>query len=154
MSKRHILLAVLKRTGAFRQQHNRREGLTLGEHLTNTYDDLKRMGADEDVALAGGLHSIYGTNSFRKAALGPDKRPVLRGLFGERTERLAWIFSQINRPRCFEGESVKNWKTGEPVEVSEEDFQDLKLIEVANLIDNGANIGKYPNLERFHHERA
>lgn len=81
-----------------------------------------------------------------------DKRPVIRGLFGERAERLAWLFSQINRPRCFEGEEVKNWKTGEPVEVSEEDWQDLMLIEVANLVDNGANIGKYPNLERFYEE--
>ena len=154
MSKRHILLAVLKRVGAFKKQHNRRMGLTLGEHLTNTYDDLKRMGAEEDVALAGGLHSIYGTNSFRQTSLGADKRPVIRGLFGERTERLAWLFSQINRPHCFEKESVKNWQTGEPVEISEKDFQDLQLIEVANLIDNGVNIGKYPNLERFHHERA
>jgi hypothetical protein len=154
MSKRHILLAVLKRTGAFKKQHNRRMGLTLGEHLTNTYDDLKRMGADEDVALAGGLHSIYGTNAFRDGTLGPDKRPVIRGLFGERTERLAWIFSQINRPHCFEGEAVKNWKTGDPIEIEPADWDDLKLIEVANLIDNGANIGKYPNLERFHHERT
>jgi hypothetical protein len=119
VSKRHLLLVALKRLGAFRTQHNRRMGLTLGEHLTNTYDDLKRMGADEDVALAGGLHSIYGTNAFRSASLGPDKRPVIRQLFGERAERLAWLFSQINRPRCFEGEAIKNWQTGEPVEVSE-----------------------------------
>jgi hypothetical protein len=153
MSKRHLLITALKRIGAFKRQHNRRMGLTLGEHLTNTYDDLKRMGAEEDVALAGGLHSIYGTNAFRKATLGPEKRPVIRGLFGERTERLAWLFSQINRPRCFEGEEVKNWQTGEPVEVSKEDWQDLMLIEVANLIDNGANIGKYPTLEKFHEDR-
>ena len=152
MNKRHLLLITLKRVGAFRKQHNRRMGLTLGEHLTNTYDDLKRMGADEDVALAGGLHSIYGTNAFRSASIGADKRPVIRGLFGERAERLAWTFAQINRPRCFEGEEIKNWQTGEPVEVSPEDLKDLMLIEVANLVDNGANIGKYPNLERFYEE--
>ena len=153
MSQRHILLAVLKRTGTFRQQHNRRMGLTLGEHLTNTYDDLIRMGADEDVAIAGGLHSIYGTNSFRQASLDADKRPVIKGLFGERAERLAWIFSTINRPRCFEGEPFANWKTGEPVEVSEEDIKDLMLIEVANLSDNGEKLSKFPTLERFYHER-
>jgi hypothetical protein len=153
MSRRHILLAVLKRVGAFKKQHNRRMGLTLGEHLTNTYDDLKRMDADEDVALAGGLHSIYGTNAFRSASLGVDKRPVIRGLFGELAERLAWLFSQINRPRCFEGEPLQNWQTGEPIEVSPEDLRDLMLIEAANLSDNGAKLSNYPNLERFLQER-
>jgi len=48
VSRRHILLLALKRLGTFKKQHNRRMGLTLGEHLTNTYDDLIRMGADEE----------------------------------------------------------------------------------------------------------
>ena len=152
MSKRHLLIIALKRVGAFKKQHNRRMGLTLGEHLTNTYDDLKRMGADEDVALAGGLHSIYGTNAFRNQTLDAEKRPVLKGLFGERAERLAWTFSQINRPQCFEGQALKNWKTGEAVEVSEEDLKDLMLIEVANLSDNGSDLSKFPNLKRFYED--
>jgi len=152
VSKRHLLIITLKRIGAFKKQHNRRMGLTLGEHLTNTYDDLKRMGADEDVALAGGLHSIYGTNSFRSASLEPDKRPVIRALFSDRTERLAWLFSQINRPQCFEGEAIKDWKTGEPVEVVEADLKDLMLIEVANLSDNGSDLSKFPNLKRFYED--
>lgn len=111
------------------------------------------MGADEDVALAGGLHSIYGTNAFTDTTVGSDKRPVIRQLFGEKAERLAWLFSQINRPQCFEGQKLKNWKTGEPVEVSEEDLKDLMLIEVANLSDNDEKLTSFPNLERFYHER-
>lgn len=153
MSKRHLLLIVLKRTGAFKHQHNKRMGLTVGEHLTNTYDDLKRMGASEDVALAGGMSSLYGTNSFRTALLMPDQRPIIRGLFGDRTERLAWLFGTINRPMCFEGESMRNWRTGEDVKVSDEDLYDLRLIEVANLSDNGVKLTNYPNLERFNEER-
>ena len=149
MSKRHVLMIALKRLGAFKTQHNRRMGLTLGEHLINTYDDLKRLGAEEEVALAGGLHSVYGTNAFRKQSLGADQRPVIRGLFGERAERLAWLFSRINRPRCFEGETLVDWRTKEPVEVSERDIRDLKLIEAANLSDNGSDLSNYPNLRRF-----
>ena len=152
MSKRHLLIIALKRVGAFKKQHNRRMGLTLGEHLTNTYDDLKRMGADEDVALAGGLHSIYGTNAFRNQTLKAESRPIIKGLFGEKAERLAWLFSQINRPKCFEGETIKNWETGEPVEVSEEDLKDLMLIEVANLSDNGSDLSQFPNLKRFYED--
>jgi hypothetical protein len=153
MSQRHLLLIALKRIGAFKKQHNRRMGLTLGEHLTNTYDDLKRMGAEEEVALAGGLHSVYGTNSFRMQSLDAEKRPVIKALFGERAERLAWLFSTINRPQGLESGEPLNWKTGEPVEVSENDLHDLRLIEVANLRDNGAKLTKYPNLQRFDEER-
>jgi len=102
--------------------------------------------------LAGGLHSVYGTNAFRSACLEVDKRPILRGLFGERAERLAWTFSKINRPKCFEGEVIKDWKTGEPIQVSEEDLKDLMLIEVANLSDNGSDLSQFPNLKRFYED--
>lgn len=153
MNRRHILIAALKRIGAFKQNHNRRMGLTLGEHLTNTYDDLKRMGAEEEVALAGGLHSIYGTNAFRRQTVSNDQRPVIRQLFGERAERLAWLFSHINRPQGLESGDVRDWRSGEPVDVSEKDLHDLRLIEVANLRDNGARLTKYPNLQRFDEER-
>lgn len=153
MSRRHILLVALKRVGAFKKQHNRRMGLTLGEHLVNTYDDLKRMGAEEEVALAGGLHSIYGTNAFRNQSVELEKRPIIRSLFGERTERLAWLFSQINRPRCFEGENIVNWRTGESVDISPDDLRDLKLIEAANLSDNGSDLSRYPNLRLIYEER-
>jgi len=152
LSKRHILLIALKRVGAFKKQHNRKMGLTLGEHLTNTYDDLKRMGADEEVALAGGLHSVYGTNSFRERTIPIDQRAVLQQLFGVRAERLAWLFCTINRPQCFEGEAIKNWRTGDPVDVTAEELRDLKLIEVANLGDNGVNLSKFPTLSRFYDE--
>lgn len=152
MSKRHLLLIALKRVGAFKKQHNRKMGLTLGEHLTNTYDDLKRMGADEEVALAGGLHSVYGTNSFRERTIPIDQRAVLQQLFGARAERLAWLFCTINRPQCFEGEAIKNWRTGDPVDVTADELRDLKLIEVANLGDNGVNLSKFPTLSRFYDE--
>jgi hypothetical protein len=152
VSRRHILLLALKRLGTFKKQHNRRMGLTLGEHLTNTYDDLIRIGADEDVALAGGLHSIYGTNSFKFATVKPDQRPIIRELFGERAERLAWLFCIINRPQGLETGHIYDWKTKQPVDLSSEDLRDLRLIEIANLSDNGAKLTNYPNLERFYEE--
>jgi hypothetical protein len=149
MSKRHVLIKALRRVGAFRVKHNREQNLTLGLHLMNTYDDLKRRGLDEEVALAGGLHSIYGTNAFKRATLGPEKRVVIRELFGDRAERLAWLFGHINRPKGLESGDVRDWKTGEPVEIADDDLRDLKLIEIANLIDNGAQLSKYPNLEQL-----
>jgi hypothetical protein len=150
MSKRPLLVVALKRMGAFYMTHNKRLERKLGEHLLSTYDALKKLGADEEVALAGGLHSIYGTSVFRKVTVPPERRSVIRGLFGERAERLAWLFSVINRPKCLEGlEPVLDWRTGEPIEVSEQDLADLRLIEVANLGDNGSTLERYPNLREI-----
>jgi hypothetical protein len=147
MSRRHILFAALKRLGAFKKKHNRRMNLTLGLHLLNTYDDLIRSGAGEGVALAGGLHSIYGTNSFQNAIATPGKRAIVQKLFGERAERLAWLFSRINRPHCLKDGVAKDWRTGERIDLSPEDLRDLRLIEAANLRDNGASLDRYPWLK-------
>ena len=150
MTKRHLLVLALKRMGAFHMNHNKRLERKLGEHLLSTYDGLKAIGAEEDVALAGGLHSIYGTSVFRKVTVPPERRAVIRGLFGDRAERLAWLFSSINRPACLEGTApIQDWQTGEPVEVSPEDFADLQLIEVVNLGDNGSTLAKYPALREL-----
>ena len=146
MNKRHLLFAALKRLGTFRKMHQSHIGRTLGEHLVNTYDDLKRMGADEDVALGGGLHSIYGTNAFKTVTVKEDQRHIIRGLFGERAEQLAWDFSRINRPQGLETGDVRDHRTGEPVEV---DLEALRMIEAANLMDNGVKLAKYPNLQRM-----
>jgi hypothetical protein len=132
--------------------HQSHVGKTLGEHLVNTYDDLKRLGAEEDVAIAGGLHSIYGTNAFKHATVLPSQRGIIRGLFGERAERLAWIFSHANRPEGIEEGKLVDYKTNEPIEVSGDDMKALEMIEIVNLMDNGVKLDKYPNLSRRHEE--
>lgn len=150
MSRRHLLFTALKRLGVFRKMHQSHIGRTLGEHLVNTYDDLLRMGADEDVALGGGLHSIYGTNIFQTVTVRPDQRPIIAGLFGERAERLAWLFSRVNRPKGLEDGYPLDYETGEPLPMTEQELDDLQLIEVANLIDNGVKLAQYPTLHRIH----
>ena len=130
--------------------HNSHIGRTLGEHLINTYDDLVRMGAEEDVALGGGLHSIYGTNAFKKITVTPEQRPIIQGLFGERAERLAWLFSRVNRPKGLEDGYPLDYQTGQPLAMTEQDFEDLQMIEVANLLDNGVKLAKYPTLHQIH----
>ena len=150
MSSRHLLFAALKRLGAFRKMHQSHIGRTLGEHLVNTYDDLLRLGAEEDVALGGGLHSIYGTNIFKTQTVTPEQRHIIVGLFGERAERLAWLFSRVNRPLGLEGGDPRDYETGERIPMTEQDFEDLQMIEVANLLDNGVKLSKYPRLQHIH----
>jgi len=150
VSRRHLLFVALKRLGAFRKMHNSHVGRTLGEHLANTYDDLIRLGVEEEIALGGGLHSIYGTNAFKQVTVAPDQRHIIRGLFGERPELLAWLFSRINRPAGLETGHLFDYETGQFIHVSEQELEDLRLIEVANLLDNGVKLSKYPNLQRIH----
>ena len=150
MSKRHLLFTALKRLGVFRKMHNSHIGRTLGEHLVNTYDDLLRMGAEEDVALGGGLHSIYGTNIFQTVTVTPEQRPIIQGLFGERAERLAWLFSRVNRPKGLEDGYPLDYETGKPLPMTEQELDDLQMIEVANLLDNGVKLAQYPTLHRIH----
>jgi hypothetical protein len=108
------------------------------------------MGAEEDVALGGGLHSIYGTNAFRQVTVTPEQRPIIQGLFGERAERLAWLFSRVNRPTGLEDGYPLDHETGKPLAMTEQEFEDLQLIEVANLIDNSVKLAQYPTLNRIH----
>jgi len=150
VSKRHLLFRALKRLGVFRKMHDTHAARTLGEHLVNTYDDLLRMGAEEDVALGGGLHSIYGTSIFHTVTVTPEQRPIIQGLFGERAERLAWLFSRVNRPEGLEDGHPLDYETKRPIAMTEQDFEDLQMIEVANLIDNGVKLAQYPNLHRIH----
>lgn len=150
MSKRHLLFTALKRLGVFRKMHNSHVGRTLGEHLVNTYDDLLRMGAEEDVALGGGLHSIYGTNAFKQVTVTQDQRPIIQGLFGERAERLAWLFSRADRPGGLERRCPVDYETKRLLDVTEQELDDLQMIEVANLIDNGVKLAKYPRLQQIH----
>ena len=150
MSRRNLLFTALKRLGVFRKMHNSHIGRTLGEHLVNTYDDLIRMGAEEDVALGGGLHSIYGTNVFQTVTVTPEQRPIIQGLFGERAERLAWLFSRVNRPKGLEDGHPLDYETGKPLPMTEQELDDLQLIEVANLIDNGVKLAQYPVLHKIH----
>jgi len=150
VSWRHLLFTALKRLGVFRKMHNSHIGRTLGEHLVNTYDDLLRMGAEEDVALGGGLHSIYGTNAFKQVTVTPEQRPVIAGLFGERAERLAWLFSRVNRPKGLENGYPLDYETGKPLPMTEQELDDLQMIEVANLLDNGVKLGQYPTLHAIY----
>ena len=108
------------------------------------------MGAEEDVALGGGLHSIYGTNAFRQMTVTPEQRPIIQGLFGERPERLAWLFSRINRPKGLEDGYPLDYETRQPIAMTEQEFDDLQMIEVANLLDNGVKLSQYPTLYRIH----
>jgi hypothetical protein len=73
-------------------------GHLLG-HLEGTRRRLAAAGQPAHVCAAGLFHSVYGTNTFRTVIAHEEDREAVRALIGVRAERLAWLFSRIERPR-------------------------------------------------------
>lgn len=113
---------------------------SLADHLIRTYHVLKMVGAGDILALAGGLHSIYGTNAFKRKMLRKDSTAV-RETFGPEVDRLVRLFSGLDRPTCLETPDGT---------LDDLDLFLLRTIECANLYDqNELTAEKYPKLYEF-----
>lgn len=104
--------AFLIALGVADQRHS---GRTFIEHLDGTYRLLKVHG--ETIALAGALHSIYGTHRYKPRNV--PTREQVRTLVGEEPERLIYLFCTLPRNR-YDG-------------VAPEIAQALRLLAEANI---------------------
>lgn len=107
----------------------------LGVHLLGVYDMLVAAGAEPDVCLAGGLHSVYGTNRFKGCKPSDARRAAVRAAFGDAVERLVFLFSTVNRPRGLDNGVPTDSASGQPAAVSPAELRALRLVEAANLLD-------------------
>ncbi len=141
------LVAWLQRHEADKTKHS---GRSLLEHLIKTYDILKAAGQSEDVCNAGLFHSVYGTSQFKTKTLTFDDRDIVRGLIGDHSENVAYLFCRLNRPEAFrmyvekyndaalDSLSLPLYGGGE-IRLSEHNLQkclfELLTIEAANLLE-------------------
>jgi hypothetical protein len=142
---REALIGFLNEIGAGTLAHS---GRCLMDHLTGTYDLLKRWGCDKATCLAGGLHSVYGTNAFKTESLTAAARSLVRQRFGADAERLAWLFGTLNRPRAFELGSGLDRRNNSKVTLDIKDLRLLRLIEAANLLEQGSSLQRWPNIRK------
>lgn len=113
---------------------------TLADHLIRTYHLLKAVGAGDILALAGGLHSVYGTSTFKYNLLAEGNR-IVASRFGPEVDRIVRLFSAQNRPSSLEIPDGS---------LDDLDLFLLRCIECANLHDqNELNPTAYPNLHMF-----
>jgi len=132
-----LLNQFLRDIGADKRAH---KNGTLANHLIRTFHLLKSSGLTDIVALAGGLHSVYGTNVFKDKVL-EKSDTILKDTFGSEVDRLVRLFSDIDRPNCLENPDGS---------LSDLDLFLMRAIECANLYDQGElNPSKYPNLCKF-----
>lgn len=143
---RELLVSFLKRIKIDEVSHT---GRSLFDHLVGTFDLLRQWKCEQSVCLAGGLHSVYGTNIFSHESLTEQARPLVQEIFGVPAERLAWLFSSIDRPKAIEtGRGVNRRQNGRLILIEPDDLQSLRLIEAANLLEQGNSLEGWPNIHR------
>jgi len=118
-------------------------------HLVAVFRDLEAWGCDRDLCRAGLFHSIYGTELFRRWSLPLERRPEVAALIGERAERLVFANCLMDRS-SFEAllESVgpyciRNRETGEPIELSREDYDDLVRVRLCDWLEQVARSNRW-----------
>lgn len=132
-----LLTEFLTEIGANALPHKRG---SLADHLLRTYHLLKAVGAGDILALAGGLHSVYGTNAFKNNLL-KDGNRLIATRFGSEVDRLVRLFSVQDRPNTLENPDGS---------LDDLDLFLLRCIECANLQDQAELTAEvYPNLHTF-----
>jgi hypothetical protein len=111
-------------------------------HLIAVDRYLAGQGYAEDVCRAGMFHSIYGTEKFQGFKLPLERRGDVRALIGERAERLAYANCAMDRASFDRAAAqgpgphrVRDRLTGEEVELSAEDFEDLCRVHLFDWLE-------------------
>jgi hypothetical protein len=111
-------------------------------HLIGVYRLMENQGCDTDVCRAGMFHSIYGTQQFQGFRLPLERRSHVRDLIGARAERLAYLNCVMDRAsfdRAAEQDEgpyrFTDRITGEQVELSREDFDDLCRVHLYDWLE-------------------
>ena len=111
-------------------------------HLIAVYRILESQGYSQDVCRAGMFHSIYGTEKFQGFILPLDRRDEVRALIGDRAERLAYLNCAMDRAsfdRALDRHEapyrIVDRITGEAVELSQADFDDLCRVHLFDWLE-------------------
>jgi len=127
---REFLVAI----GAHQKPH---KNGSLMDHLLRTFLLLQSVNLNDTICLAGGLHSVYGTSSYKNGCIEEDSQ-VVADIFGKDVDYLVRLFSGLDRPKdLIDGNGLY-----------ERDLFCMRCIESANLYDQG-ELHLYPHLQAF-----
>jgi hypothetical protein len=111
-------------------------------HGISVYTDLKKWGCDEELCRVGMFHSIYGTEKFQSFTLPLERRAEIRALIGDRAERLSYLNCAVLRasiePNLASHDgpfTIDDRITGQSVELSREDFNDLVRVHLCDWLE-------------------
>jgi hypothetical protein len=117
-------------------------GGTYLAHLASVYHLMEQEGCSAEICRAGLFHSIYGTQLFQGFKLSVDRRPELRGVIGERAERLAYLNCAMDRATLDAALEqpdgpfrITDRLTGEEVVLSRADLDDLCRVHLFDWLE-------------------
>lgn len=115
-------------------------GRAFFTHLSQTAGILLNLGMPTYLVHAALCHSMYGTEYFKIDGK-PIEREALRGLIGEKAERLVHLFCSLEKrtDRLIE----------RSFDVSDDDFKDLLLIEYANLAEQMPHVQQISKSDKY-----
>ena len=118
-------------------------------HLVAVARDMEAWGGDQDLCRAALFHSIYGTELFRRWSLPLERRAEVQALIGERAERLAFVNCMMDRSSFEEllessgPYRIRNRETGETIELSREDYDDLVRLRLCDWLEQVARSNRW-----------
>jgi hypothetical protein len=124
-------------------------------HLRGVYSYLERWGCLEYVALAGLFHSLYGTEGFQGFTLPLDRRDEIRGLIGDRAERLVYTYCALTyesmRESVLSGGEPHLWDrfADRLLEVTAQEFTEILWMMMANTLEIEARLRDEEKSLRF-----
>ena len=136
------MIDFLRNLGTEDVQHSGEKGFLA--HLVAVFRDMESWGGNQDLCRAALFHSIYGTELFRRWSLPLDRRHEVRALIGERAERIAFVNCLMDRSSfdaLLESDGpyrLRNRESGETMELSREDFDDLVRLHLCDWLEQVA----------------
>jgi hypothetical protein len=141
------MIDFLRGLGTDEIEHSGDKGFLA--HLVAVFSDLGQWGCDQDLCRAGMFHSIYGTELFRRFSLPLSRRSEVQALIGERAERIAFANCMMDRgsfDALLESSGpyvLRNRETGEPIELSAADFEDLVTLHLCDWLEQVARSDRW-----------
>lgn len=141
------MIDFLRGLGTEEIEHSGDKGFLA--HLVAVFSDLQQWGCDQDLCRAGMFHSIYGTELFRRFSLPVSRRGEVQALIGERAERIAFANCMMDRgsfDALLESTGsfvLRNRESGEPIELSAEDFEDLVTLHLCDWLEQVARSDRW-----------
>lgn len=135
--------------GALKLKHGANS--SLHDHLMRCFQLCEDRALPLPIRRAAGMHSVYGTNAFRHKLINPlpEYRASMANCWGADVENLVYKFSLLDRPGTLDSDqSLLRTSYGESFITTDDERRALRLIECANLADQGA-LGRWPRLNEL-----
>lgn len=141
------MIDFLRSLGTEEVPHSGEKGFLA--HLVSVARDMKSWGGDQDLTRAGLFHSIYGTELFQRFCLPTERRDEVRELIGDRAERIVFANCMMDRSTfdaLLESDgpfNLRNRVTGETIELSREDYDDLVRLHLCDWLEQVARSSRW-----------